>query len=144
MEQQQKPRMTDIMAAYQVLGALINSNLAQSGHIHSFTLQDNRVSYSNGVESVGVVVTTRNFMDIRRDAVALSVGAKVRSRSVHRREAHGWQQSERAPIGMEGIVVAIDRSEPAEMCLKVEFPSIKDWFFFAAEELEVIEPAPET
>lgn len=74
MTQQQKPRVDDVLEAHRLLGLVISA--AANGHatVDRFALQDNAFSYATGIGSVEVVVTTRNFMDDRREAALAKSG----------------------------------------------------------------------
>lgn len=150
-----RPRWLDVHAAWQLLGILINSEPGQKGKFNQFHLDGNRIGYNTGCEAVQVVVTTRNFMDERREVVEaakatevsetnkapppLAVGTKVRIVNVERRSALGWQASDPAPVGETGTIIEVNDSHPAEKRWMVHVDSVKNWFYFASSELQVID-----
>lgn len=77
MSEQQKPRIDDILEAHRLLGLVISAAANGRAAVDRFTLQDNAFSYATGIGSVEVVVTSRNFMDARREALAKSGGLLV-------------------------------------------------------------------
>lgn len=78
MEQhQQKPRFDDILEAHRLLGLVISAAANGRAAVDRFAMQDNAFSYATGIGSVEVVVTTRNFMDARREALAKSGGLLI-------------------------------------------------------------------
>jgi hypothetical protein len=76
MTHQQKPRIDDILEAHRLLGLVINAAANGRAAVDGFTLRDNAFSYNTGIGSVEVVVTTRNFMDARREALAKAAAAE--------------------------------------------------------------------
>lgn len=159
---EKQPRITDLIAAHTVLGLLLHSDAAAKGFIRHFAMTGTRITYCNGPESVCIEISTRNFMDDRRDAMVakahdygtgilinpprapLSIGAKVRVVSLDRRTHYGFDNDDFVAVGDVGAIEGTDDGTPAELCWTVRLSKTRQLIHLASSEIEVIEAAPGT